>query len=228
MSCEPCPWARSRSWCTSWKSRVARAVETTRVGVTGSSQGGSSVPVRASSGRSSARPPRSAGWSPRRAGRSRRRHGVADGEVLGRSRHRRDHPHPLLELDERDRQRQLASGHLRRVVHQEGEDRAAAGRHDVPPVEGVALRTARPGRVPQRAARVALLDPQLARGCALPEELGVLVAHRAGDQRPVQPPVERSSDRGRGLNFSTRNDIVATSSRSAPSPTHQLFSVVTK
>ena len=45
MSFEPAACARSRSWCTSWKSRVASAVETTVVGVIGSASTGSCSPT---------------------------------------------------------------------------------------------------------------------------------------------------------------------------------------
>ena len=44
MSLLPRRTARSRSWCTSWKSRVARAVATTTVGVTWITSSGSGRP----------------------------------------------------------------------------------------------------------------------------------------------------------------------------------------
>ena len=227
MSCDPCPWARSRSWCTSWKSLVASAVDTTRVGVTGrlprGQLGAGGGPahraiLQVGSVVSSSRPV-GRGRAPRR----RRWRGPREEPVHAVG----DHPHPFLELDERDRQRQLASpaSSARGWVQdpQEVPCRAPTPRRTLGRRRGTRDSWAR--RVSQDAAGVAPLDPQLAGGGALPEVVGVLVAHRAGDR---DRSTSSTAGERRGLNFSTRNDIVATSSRSAPSPTHQEFSVVTK
>ncbi len=88
----------------------------------------------------------------------------------------------------------------------------SAGRDDVAAVEGPAGRAGRAGRVAEHAARVAALDAQLALLGAFPEERAVAVDHRPDHAESL------------GMNFSTRNSMVATSS----SPTYQRLREVTK
>ena len=101
--------------------------------------------------------------------------------VVGHVDHLADHPDPLVEVDERDHDRQLLAGDRRVAVHDVREDGAGAGGDVVAAVVRRAGLARGTGREPRRAAGVALLDPQLAELGAVPEELRVAVDHRPHD-----------------------------------------------
>jgi hypothetical protein len=65
------------------------------------------------------------------------------------------------------------------MMHDVAEDLAGPDRQHIPLVRRTAVRAHRPGRVAQRTAVAAALDPQLADGRAVPEECGI-----GGDHRP--------------------------------------------
>ena len=90
------------------------------------------------------------------------------------------------------------------------------GGDDVAAVEGAAVGAGRAGREAQRAAGIALLDPQLTLRRTVPEEAGVAADHRPHDTGAHQ--------RSLGMNLRTRNSMLATTS----SPTYQVLREVTK
>src|SRR5689334_13868347 len=120
MSLEPRLTARSRSWWTSWKSRVAIAVLITNVGVASTCHSGRESPIRTG-------PP------------ARHRQFVVDlGEHdLDRQPDARfavelaEHAHAFVQFDQGDDERRLLAGHLRVVVHDVAVDDAAPVRDEV-------------------------------------------------------------------------------------------------
>ena len=127
MSLLPPATARSRSWCTSWKSRVAMADATTNVGVTSITSSGR--PGHFDGGR----PPGGQGQL------------VVDPYVVNLDRQadpdpiRADaeqlagHPDALGELDERDDERRWLARHRRMMVHDVAVHLADAVGHNVRP-----------------------------------------------------------------------------------------------
>ena len=93
-----------------------------------------------------------------------------------------EHPHALVEFDQRDDERQRAAGHLRGVVHDEAEHRALARCDDVVGRRFFVLPQRGHRRVLQGAVGP-LLDPQFVCVHAVPEELGV--ARRRGPHHRV-------------------------------------------
>ena len=112
--------------------------------------------------------------------------------------------HALVELDERDDVGVLDERQRRILRHHEAVHRAAPGRHDVIPVQRLAIAAHRPRRNPQRLAVRAALDAQFVFFEAGPEEVGVRAdrgCESAGHQSPAvpagSPPVLNRSVRNR-------------------------------
>src|SRR5262245_20092229 len=119
-------------------------------------------------------------------------HRHADLHVAGRDADEvRDEPRALLQLDQHDRVRVREGGDRRVVRDDEGEDAAAPAGALRVPLERVAVRARRPGRMAELAAALAALDEELAALDAFPEE-GVVVRAR----RPRNPAPARRRLRG--------------------------------
>ena len=89
-----------------------------------------------------------------------------------------EHSHAFFQLHQ-PYDRRFAEGGQERVVHLAVAVESASARGDGPAhVHRTAGGAARAGRVLQTAAVVALLDPEFFGGCALPEELRILVHGR--------------------------------------------------
>ena len=189
MSLDPRCCARSRSWCTSWKSRVARAVETTKVGVRFDREGGRARsadsgarsagfwPARRDLGLARRGPRRSStnrrGSARQRGNRGTHTHGHADLHVGGIDVAQfAEHPY-LGQLDQRHDERQCATGHARGVVHDVKLKTVPSPRDVVGGGVDAVVATSGPRRrnrrVLQRPVRYAL-DAQPAGGNALPEK----------------------------------------------------------
>ena len=219
MSLEPFSCARSRSWCTSWKSRVASAVLTTNVGVTGSSHAGSWAPARACVVMRAAT----------RAGSARRRPATISTRtgapistaVVGVSVEQlTDHPHALLQLHQRHHERHVAA----RAPAGGGARRSCTRRRARTPPGSRGCARGTPGTsAPAGAAapRTRRTAGRAARRACPPRR-----TRCPGSQRAKRPPRSTLGSEARfcsaGLNFSIRNSIVATCS----SPTRQMLRVV--
>jgi hypothetical protein len=170
------------SWCTGVKSREASAVLTIRLVVSGMSSPGSSVPTFTCSKRTlciSGPSGTSAACSPARSPRSSTRRHV-DVDLVERAVDDvRDDPRPLLEVDHRDRERQLVAGDRRVVQHHPAVHRALAARQDARPLRRVARVAHRARRDGADAALLALLDQEMAPVDALPPPAVVERARRA-------------------------------------------------
>ena len=119
-------------------------------------------------------------------------HRHADRDVLGLDAAEvGDHPRPLLQLDQADRQRVLERGHLGVVHHDVGVQGAAAARVDGVPLERAAVGAGRQRRVAQGAARGAVLDQQLVGAGALEPERVVLGQRRLRARRARRLAVGR-------------------------------------
>ncbi len=176
MSLLPWPIERSRSWCTSWKSRVASAVDTTSVGVIGSSQTGMSE-----------------GGS-----------GSGSGTCVPAGRHFASVTSSSIGSNQTSTASPIATSPLTSPIIRTPSSRSTSAKVSGSCLPGTAGawwtrnectvprpdattyprsiawhdRAHRAGRVPQLAARVARLDAQLAGRRAGPEEFRVAVDHR--------------------------------------------------
>src|SRR5690349_12841360 len=167
MSFDPRWIARSRSWWTSWKSRVASAVLITNVGVASTCHSGRESPIRTG-------PP--AGH--RQLVVDLGEHDLDPLPDTGFTVELAQHPHALVQFDQGDDERGLLAGHLRVVVHDVAVDHAVALRDEVLRFGGTAFRAHRAWWVAEQAAAAASLDAQLSLPGAFPEVLGVAVDGR--------------------------------------------------
>src|SRR5687767_11169679 len=149
MSFEPRVIARSRSWCTSWKSRVAIAVLITNVGVASTCHSGRESPIRTG-------PPA----RHRQLLVDLREHDLDRQPDVGLAVQLTEHPHTLVQFDQGDDERCLLAGHLRVVVHDVAVDHPAAVRDQVLRFGGTALRAHRAWWAPEQPAAAATLDAE--------------------------------------------------------------------